>query len=191
MSASKNITKLLQDYAGGNRDALDKLMTLVYPELRRMAEGRMRKEGVRHTLQPTALVNEAFLRLVDVDQIDWKNRAHFFGIAGMMMRRVLLDHARKKLAARRGGKPALIEFDEALHSPENQLGAPSDIIALDAALQELEKIDPRQAKLVELRYFGGLSIEDTALILQCSEGTVKREWVKAKAWIFLRLSNSA
>ncbi len=185
MEAAPNLTKLLISYGQGNKEALEQLVPEVYTELRRLAQSYMRKENSGHTLQATALVHEAFFRLIDQKQIQWQNRAQFFGVAAQLMRRILIDHARQRLAAKRGGSQARIAFDEAVHWTEKDEGP--DLISLDTAMKKLEEIDPRQAKVVELRYFGGLSIEETAHVLETSPATVKRDWTLAKAWLFREL----
>jgi RNA polymerase sigma factor (TIGR02999 family) len=173
-----DLTALLKEWSEGDRDALDQLMPLVYGELRRLAASYLREERPNHTLQPTALVNEAYLRLTRQKNVTWQNRAHFFGIAAQMMRRILVDHARKRQAAKRDAaawKVATAEVDGSDSAP--------DLLALDRALQELEQIDPQQAKVVELRFFAGLTVEETAEVTGISPRTVKREWQTAKAWL--------
>ena len=174
-----DLTALLRDASEGDQAALDRLMPLVYGELRKIAASYLRQERKDHTLQPTALVHEAYLRLTHQKDVAWQNRAHFFGIAAQMMRRILVDHARKRLAAKRDAsawKVATAEVDGGAES------AP-ELLALDRALEELEKIDPQQAKIVELRFFGGLTVEETAEVAGISPRTVKREWRTAKAWL--------
>jgi len=174
-----DLTALLRDASEGNQNALDRLMPLVYGELRKIAASYLRQERKDHTLQPTALVHEAYLRLTHQKDVAWQNRAHFFGIAAQMMRRILVDHARKRQAAKRDAsawKVATAEVDGGAES------AP-ELLALDRALEELEKIDPQQAKIVELRFFGGLTVEETAEVAGISPRTVKREWRTAKAWL--------
>ena len=174
-----DLTALLRDASEGDQTALDRLMPLVYGELRKIAASYLRQERKDHTLQPTALVHEAYLRLTHQKDVAWQNRAHFFGIAAQMMRRILVDHARKRLAAKRDAsawKVATAEVDGGAES------AP-ELLALDRALEELEKIDPQQAKIVELRFFGGLTVEETAEVAGISPRTVKREWRTAKAWL--------
>jgi RNA polymerase sigma factor (TIGR02999 family) len=174
-----DLTALLRDASEGDQNALDRLMPLVYGELRKIAASYLRQERKDHTLQPTALVHEAYLRLTNQRDMAWQNRAHFFGIAAQMMRRILVDHARKRQAAKRDAsawKVATAEVDGGAES------AP-ELLALDRALEELEKIDPQQAKIVELRFFGGLTVEETAEVAGISPRTVKREWRTAKAWL--------
>jgi RNA polymerase sigma factor (TIGR02999 family) len=173
-----DLTALLQEWSGGDRKALDQLMPLVYGELRKTAASYLRDERADHTLQPTALVHEAYLRLTHQREVAWQNRAHFFGIAAQMMRRILVDHARKRKAAKRDAaawRVATAEVDASENAPE--------LLALDRALEELEQIDPQQAKVVELRFFGGLTVEETAEVAGISPRTVKREWRTAKAWL--------
>jgi RNA polymerase sigma factor (TIGR02999 family) len=188
------ITRLLRDWSAGDKSALASLLPLVYEELRMMAARQLRMERQAHTLQRTALVHEAFLRLVDQKQVDWKNRTQFFSIASQIMRRVLVDHARKHLSQKRGGgaEPLRLDEIEALDGAlrRDDLNAllitdatRVDLGAIDDALKRLEAMDPRQGKLVELRFFGGLNIEDTAGVLGISASTVKREWVSARAWL--------
>ena len=181
----QEVTPLLVDWRNGNRAALEKLMPLVYDELRRLAKHYMARENPGHTLQTTALVNEAYLRLIGQQQVEWQNRAHFFAIAAQIMRHLLVDHARSHQYAKRGGGAQQVTLDEvAIVSRE----CSADVLALDEALSRLAAIDPRKSQLVELRYFGGLSTEETAEVLGVSEITVKREWQKAKAWLYRELS---
>jgi RNA polymerase sigma factor (TIGR02999 family) len=182
------VSQLVLDWADGDQAALDRLMPLVYDELRRVAHHYMRREHPGHTLQTTALVDEAYLRLVDQTHTHWSSRAQFFAIASQLMRRILVDHARSHLYAKRGGGARKVALDEvAVLSPER--GA--DLIALDDALQCLSSVDPRKSRIVELRYFGGLSVEETAKILGVSAITVKRDWLVAKAWLRREMSNEA
>jgi RNA polymerase sigma factor (TIGR02999 family) len=175
-----DLTALLQEWSEGDRKALDQLMPLVYEELRKIAASYLREERPSHTLQPTALVNEAYLRLTGQRKVTWQNRAHFFGISAQMMRRILVDHARKRQAAKRDASAWRVSTTEVDGSDADQ--AP-ELLALDRALEELEKIDPQQAKVVELRFFAGLSVEETAEAAGISPRTVKREWRTAKAWL--------
>jgi RNA polymerase sigma factor (TIGR02999 family) len=179
MTSSGHVTRLLADFRGGSQEALNELMPLVYNELRALAANQLKRERSGHTLQPTALVHEAWIRLVDQDA-GWENRAQFFGVAATMMRRVLVDHARAHRAAKRGGPKQKLSLDENIAVSEEQL---TDILAIDELLRRLEAMDQRQARIVELRCFGGLSVEEVALILEVSEPTVKRDWAMAKAWI--------
>lgn len=180
------VTQLLEDWSNGNQTALDKLMPLVDRELHRLAHHYMRREYAGHTLQTTALVNEAYLKLIDQKHVHWKNRAHFFALSAQLMRRILVDHARSRQYAKRGGGAKRISFDEAL-VVSHERGA--DLIALDEALYKLAAIDPRKSKVVELRFFGGLSVEESAVALQISAVTVMREWSMAKAWLYNSLNN--
>jgi RNA polymerase sigma factor (TIGR02999 family) len=175
-----DVTVLLAEMRGGRKDALDRLLPLVYGELRRLAAHYMKDERPGHTLQPTALVHEAFLRLAG-QQTDWRNRAQFMGIAGQLMRRILVDHARKRKAAKRGGP--LVTLNEAIGKPGTYVTHSEEILAVDEALTRLERVDPQQARIVELRYFGGLSPEEVAAALEVSLRTVEREWSTAKAWL--------
>lgn len=184
---SANVTQLLIDWRGGNNDALNQLMPLVYDELRGLAKRYMRRESASHTLQTNALVNEAYLRLVNQQNVEWQSRAHFFAIAAQVMRHLLVDHARSKQYAKRGGGAQQITLDEGLAVTDDNA---VELLALHQALERLEAIDDRKSKIVELRYFGGLSTEETAEVLGVSEITIKREWAKAKAWLFRELSQS-
>ncbi len=169
----------------GRSRALDELLPLVYQELKRLASRYLRRERSNHTLQSTALVHEAFLRLIDQDRIQWQNRAHFFGVAAQMIRRILVDYARAQKSAKRGAGAPRLSLDEALAagaSPD------LDLVALDEALGKLAAIDPEQERIVELRYFAGLSIEETAEVVGISPATVKREWAMAKAWLYQNLA---
>jgi RNA polymerase sigma-70 factor, ECF subfamily len=175
-----DVTELLRHMSQGDEAAASKLIALVYKELRRLAESCMRQERKDHTLQPTALVHEAYLKLVDQRSVEWQSRAHFFGIAAQLMRRILIDHARGHLRDKRGagGKP--IPLDEALiFAPERSL----ELIRLDESLDRLAQIDARQSRIVELRFFAGLTVEETAEALCISPKTVKRDWSMAKAWL--------
>lgn len=178
--AREDVTVLLTKLTEGNEGAAAKLIPLVYDELRRLAGGYMRRERSDHTLQPTALVHEAYLKLVKQRSVDWQGRAHFFGIAAQMMRRILIDHARGHLRDKRGGglKPVPLE-DHLVFAPEQS----SELVKLDQSLERLAKLDPRQSKIVELRFFGGLTVEQTAEVLGISPKTVKRDWSMAKAWL--------
>lgn len=178
--APNEITQLLQDWSGGDQTALDRLMPLVYDELHRLAHQYMRREKAGHLLQTSALINEAYVRLVDQPQIRWENRSHFFGIAARLMRLILVDEARKRNSAKRGGGAIQVSLAEATNVPREQAAS---VIALDDALKSLEAIDSRQGEIVELRFFGGLSIEETAEVLSVSPGTVMRDWTFARAWL--------
>ena len=180
MSSTQEITQLLQQWTDGNEEASEKLLPLLYAELRRMAQRYMRQERPDHTLQTTALINEAYLRLVDWRNVRWQNRAHFFAVCAQVMRRILVDFARSRKYLKRGAGLHLLSLDEV---PEVSLHRASEIIALDDALQRLAEIDPRKSRIVELRFFAGLTIEETAEVLGISEATVKRDWLVAKAWL--------
>ena len=175
------VTQLLQQWHEGDQEALEALMPLVYNELKRLAGSYLRRERPDHTLQSAALVNEAYLRLVDQTQTRWQNKEHFYGIAAQMMRRVLADHARGHNAAKRGAGVPELELDETIAQAQSRN---IDVLDLEEALQKLEKLDPQQGKIVELRFFSGLSIEDTANVLGISPATVKRDWAAARAWLF-------
>jgi RNA polymerase sigma-70 factor (ECF subfamily) len=177
----KDITQLLVDWRNGDKAAVDRLMPLVYDELRRLASNFFRRERFNHTLQPTALVNEAYLHLVGRSEVSWQNRAHFFGAAAQLMRHILIDHARTHNAAKRGGGEIRVSLKEELVATEQR---EVDLIALDSALDQLASLDEQQSRIVELRYFGGLSIDETAEVLAISPATVKREWSTAKAWLY-------
>jgi len=174
------LTQLLIAWGNGDEAAREELMPLVYGELHRLAHGYMGKERVDHTLQTSALVNEAYLRLIDQKRVQWQNRAHFFGIAARMMRRILVDYARNRRYAKRGGDAFRVTLDETFIVPEERS---AEVLALDYALNSLAEIDARKGQIVELRFFGGLSIEETAEVLQVSPGTVMRDWTLAKAWL--------
>lgn len=180
------ITQLLIAWSDGRREALESLMPLVYEDLHRMAGGYMRREPAGHPLQPTALVHEAYVRLIDQRQVKWRNRAHFFGVAAGMMRRILVDQARLRRAEKRGGgweRVTLVDDDVAADGPDIV-----DVVALHESLERLAAFDPQQERIVELRYFGGLTIEETAEVLGISAATVVREWTIAKAWLRADLS---
>jgi RNA polymerase sigma factor (TIGR02999 family) len=182
---SAEVTGLLKAWSGGDRAALDRLTPVVYEELRRMARLHMRNERVGNTLQTTALVNEVYLRLVDVKNVDWQHRAQFFAISAQMMRRILVDAARARGSRKRGGGAEKVNVDEvAVLSPEPE----ESIVALDAALEAFAKLAPRQAKVVELRYFAGLSEQEIAEVTQTSTRTVERDWTFARAWMMRELS---
>ena len=174
------ITRLLVDWRDGDKAALDRLVPLVYRELRRLAGYYMRRQRAHHTLQTSALINEAYLRLIDHKNMRWENRAHFYAVAAQAMRRILVDHARSRGYAKRGGGALKMSFDEAVIGAEER-GA--ELIALDDALQDLAAIDPRKCQIVELRYFGGLSVDETAEVIGVSSVTVMREWRSAKGWL--------
>lgn len=181
MTASpKGVTQLLVAWSDGDAAARDELMPLVYEELRRLAHRYMGRERIGHTLQTSGLVNEAYLRLIDQSQVHWQNRAHFFGIAAQMMRRILVDYARSRGYAKRGGDARQVSLDQAALVSEERA---ADVVALDDALKGLAEMDLRKSQIVELRFFGGLSIEETAEVLAVSPGTVMRDWTLAKAWL--------
>lgn len=188
MSSQADVTQLLHDWIDGRQDALDRLLPEVYAELRRLAASYLRRERPDHSLQATALVHEAFLKLVDQRAVRWQSRAHFFGIAAQMMRRILVDHARARRSDKRGGTARRLPLDEALAVAESR---DIDLVALDDALTRLATLDPRQSKLVELRFFGGLTMEETADVLGISPATVGREWTAAKAWLHTALRGAA
>jgi RNA polymerase sigma factor (TIGR02999 family) len=184
--ASREVTRLLVDWGNGDRAALDELMPLVYDELRRLAGRYMRRESPGHTLQTSALINEAYLRLVDQRSVKWQNRAHFFGVAAQLMRRILVDHARNRSRAKRGGGAQMVSLvDSAATSVEI-----AEVLALDETLNELAEMDPRKSKIVEMKFFGGLTTEEVAVILDVTPRTVEREWRKAKAWLYRALSKT-
>lgn len=173
------------DWSDGDQAALDKLIPVVYQEMRRLAHHYMRQERAGHTLQTTALVNEAYMRLADYKRMRWQNRAHFFAVAALVMRRILVEHARGRDYAKRGGGTERVALDEAAFVSE---GRSAEVIAVDDALKELEAWDARKGRIVELRFFGGLSIDETAEVLKISPTTVQREWRSAKAWLHRAIS---
>jgi len=181
----QEVTQLLLAWSNGDQTALEKLTPMVYEELRRLAHRYMRRELPGHTLQTTALVNEAYLRLIDAGNLRWQNRAHFFAISAQLMRRILVDFARRRNFLKRGGEAQQVSLDEALVIANAR---DSDLVALDEALSELAAIDPRQSRVVELRFFGGLSVEETAEVLNVSPDTVMRDWKVAKLWLLRELS---
>ena len=182
------ITQLLVEWGSGNQAALDKLYPLVYEELRRMAHRFMRRERKGHTLQTTALINEAYLRLVDQKNVHWANRSHFFGISAQIMRRILVDHARRYAYDKRGGGAQKVSLDEAALVTKDRA---RELLLLDEALNGLAKLDPRRSKVVELRYFGGLNNSEIAALLKISANTVMRDWNMARAWIYQQLTESS
>ena len=181
------ITQLLAEWSNGNQTALDKLYPLVYDELHKMAGRYMNRERRDHTLQTTALINEAYVRLVDQKHVHWENRAHFFAISAQIMRRILIDHARRHAYAKRGGGAQKVSLDETAIVASDPA---TDLILLDEALGRLAEIDPRRGQVVELRYFGGLNNEEIAGVLKISENTVTRDWNMARAWLYQELSGS-
>lgn len=180
MQEEGDVTGLLLAASGGNREALDRLFPLVYDELRRVARRRLSGERSDHTLATTALVHEAYLKLVNLDRIDWQNRAHFYGVAAQAMRRILIDYAVRRKAEKRGGGRRRVSLDEELVLAEENVGP---LLALNEALERLESLDERQARVVEARFFAGLTIEETAVALSISPATVKRDWRMARAWL--------
>lgn len=184
MNENRDVTVLLSALTRGDEGAATKLIPVVYDELRRLAGSYMRRERVDHTLQATALVHEAYLKLIEQRSVNWQSRAHFFGVAAQLMRRILIDHARGHSRQKRGGDEQKISLDEALVFSEQQA---DELLAVDDSLNQLAKIDPRQAKIVEMRFFGGLSVEEAAEVLGVSPKTVKRDWSVAKAWLYADL----
>jgi RNA polymerase sigma factor (TIGR02999 family) len=182
---SADITGLLVSWSRGDASALDRLMPVVYAECRRLAEQQIRREGREHTLDPTGLVHELYLRLVDQRRATWENRAQFFGVAARMMRRILVDYARARRATKRGGSALLVPLDLASDTPNDDRA--EDVVAIDDALARLEQVDGEQARIIELRFFAGLTVEETAQIVGRSPRTVKREWRLARAWLFREL----
>ena len=179
-TSSESVTRLLVDASAGKQDAVNTLFPIVYAEMRRLAASYLRRERPGHTLQSTALVHEAYLRLIN-QKVSWQNRAHFLGIAAQTMRRILLDHAKRRIAAKRGGGQLTLRVDESVIAGK---GRDLNLIALDKALSELEKIDPIRSRIVEMRFFGGLSNEEAAEVLGVSAPTVQRQWAGARAWLF-------
>jgi RNA polymerase sigma factor (TIGR02999 family) len=188
LSKRGEITEMLKACGGGNREAMDTLMPLVYKELQQQARRFLNRERQNHTLQTTALVHEAYLRLIDQRFVDWQNRAHFFGMAANMMRRILVNYAVSRQREKRGGAGSDLPLEEAMNVASEERDV--DLLALDKALNELAELDERQAQIVELRYFSGLSIEEAAEVLHISPATVKRDWSMAKAWLRSELENS-
>ena len=184
----RHVTTLLVKWSGGDEAAMQELVPLVYDELRRVARRQMSREREDHVLQATALVNEAFLRLVDVHEIQWRDRTHFFAMSARLMRRVLVDHARARALRKRGGGAPHVTFDENLATPPL---TPGDLVALDDALKALAAVHERKARVVELRHFGGLSVEETADVLEVSVETVMRDWKFAKTWLLRELSHAS
>jgi len=185
MQSPENVTQLLVDWSKGDQRALDKLMPMVYSELRRLAGSYLRRERQNHTLQPTALVNEAYLKLIDQKNARWQNRAQFYGVAAQLMRRILVDHARQHQAAKRGGSDqqrlSITSAGELAEKPD------MDLLALHEALEELRAFDSQQERIVELRFFGGLSIEETAEVMGLGHATIERDWKMARAWLRRKL----
>ncbi len=185
-TSTQELTQMLIQLSAGKSEVVDEILPLIYDELRRLASSYLRRERSDHTLQPTALVHEAYIKLIDQTQVEWQNRAHFFGIAANIMRRILVDHARKHNANKRGGEFDKMLLEENLIVVTNEKSV--DLLALDEALETLAKVDPQKSRIVELRYFGGLSVEETAEVLGVSEITVKRHWRMAKAWLYGQIS---
>jgi RNA polymerase sigma-70 factor (ECF subfamily) len=184
-ASQQQVTQLLAEWSGGDATALDKLIPLVQPELRRLAHQYMNREAAGNTLQTTALVNEAYLQFVDKTHPHWQNRPHFFAVAAQLMRRIMVDHARERHALKRGGAPLKVTLEEAALVSETR-GA--ELLALDEALEKLAAFDPRMCKIVEMRYFGGLTLEEIAAVLKVHRNTVVRDWSMAKAWLYAALS---
>jgi RNA polymerase sigma factor (TIGR02999 family) len=187
-TSTSEVTQLLLAWGNGDKAALDRLMPLLYDELRRLAASYLRRERDGHTLETSALAHEAYMRLVDQNLVQWRNRAHFFGIAAQMMRRILVDHARSHRYAKRGGGARRVSLDEA---PQLGVQRAPDLVALDDALQALAQVDPEKARIVELRFFGGLTTEEVAEVMGVSTATVTRHWRLARAWLYRALSNGA
>jgi RNA polymerase sigma factor (TIGR02999 family) len=186
-----DVTRLLQEWRSGRQDALDRLMPLVYDELHLMASRHLAHEWRVGSLQTTALVNEAYLKLVGQRQVDWQNRAHFFALAATLMRRILVDSARREQRQKRGAGVSPVPLDDAAAAPQPVALDTVDALALDAALTRLAELDPDQARIVELRFFGGLTVEETAEVVGISPATVKREWALAKGWLYRELTNGS
>jgi RNA polymerase sigma factor (TIGR02999 family) len=189
MNDGHDVTGLLRRWSEGDPQALEALIPLVYEELRRLAASYLRSERPGHTLQPTALVHEAYLRMLGQKNVLWQNRTHFFGIAAQMMRRILIDDARRRSAAKRDGGPLRVDLD-VLENGEASVDRATELLALDRALEQLEKLDPRQARIVELRFYGGLTVEETSEVAGISTATVKREFRIARAWLRQELDAS-
>jgi len=186
MEQEQNITILLREWSGGDREAMDGLLPLVYNELHKQARRYLRRERQDHTLQTTALIHEAYMKLIGQKNVEWESRNHFFAIAAKMMRRILVDHARTRHRDKRGGDDVKLQLDQAMNVAVDEQNV--DLIALDDALNRLEKLDPQQARVVELRYFSGLSLEETAEALNISRATAARDWAMAKAWLHRELT---
>ena len=184
-SPANEVTRLLVKWGEGDAAALERLMPLVYDELRRLARQCMRRESPGHSIQPTALVHEAYLKLIGQRDVRWQNRAHFFGIAAQAMRRILVDHARTRQRDKRGGGAVKVSLSEAVAAAEAKT---ADMLALDEALESLAAVDLRKCRVVELRFFGGLSVEETAEVLRVSPATVMHDWSMAKAWLYAQVS---
>ena len=187
MTPPADVTQLLLAWNNGDPAALDNLMPIVYAELRRLAQWHMRFEAPQHSLQATGLVNEAYLRLVDQKRVNWQNRVHFFGAAAQIIRRVLVDHARARDRLKRGGDAVRISLYDEIGAVQ---GVDLDVVALDHALTKLAELDPQQERVIELRFFAGLSIEETAAVLDISRNTVKRDWATARAWLYREMTST-
>src|SRR6185369_7987718 len=188
MTSDAGITELLVDWNNGDKSAIERLLPLVERELHRLAHAYMRREGPNHTLQTTALINETYLRLIDQKKVQWQNRAHFFGIAAQIMRRILLNYARDQNRQKRGGRAIHVSLSQAMIMPAEK---DRELIALNDALIRLEELDARKSKVVELRYFGGLSVEEAAEVLNVAPITVMRDWQFAKAWLAREMQNGS
>ena len=188
MDTSPDLTQLLLAWGDGDHGALDELAPQIYRELKKLAKSYLRRERAGHTLQPTALAHEAFIKLIDQRDVRWRNRAHFFGIAAQAMRRILVDHARARFAEKRGSGGAVVSLDEAIDVSDPRA---DQLIALDEALKRLAQFDPNKGRVIELRYFGGLTLEETAEVLGVSRATVVREWRMAKAWLYGELKKGS
>lgn len=184
---TRPVTQLLAELSAGNQQALDQLLPLIYDELRQMAARYLGRERRGHTLQATALVHEAYFRLVDQRAVQWRDRSHFFAIAAQAMRRILVDHARARQASKRGAGFARVTIDDGAVLGDDSALPPEELLAIDEALTELAALDPQQGRIVELRFFGGFTVEETAEVLGISPATVKREWATARAWLHRRL----
>lgn len=184
MSDSVDLTLMLKDLKAGNKTVVDEIMPIVYAELKRIASFQMNKERKDHTLSPTSLVHEAYLKLVNQKETDWKNRAHFFALASISMRRILINYAQKKLAVKRGGDAPMVTFNEEVMSQDSNA---EDIIMIDRALDKLNKLNERQAKVVEYKFFGGLEFDEIAEVLKVSLPTIRRDWRLARAWLIREL----
>lgn len=187
-SRPDEITQMLIELTDGNTEVVNQILPHIYEELRRLAGSYLRRERPDHTLQPTALVHEAYMKLIDQKQVRWQNRAHFFGIAAQVMRRILMDHARKHKAEKRGGEADKLPLEDEILVVSNEKS--DELIALDDALERLAKLDPQKARIVELRYFGGLSIEEAAEVTGVSVPTVNRQWRMAKAWLYGQIAGA-
>jgi len=185
-----DVTRILHEWKDGSREALDRLIPIVYEELRTIASRQLAREWRHDRLQTTTVVNEAYVKLFAQRQVDWQNRGHFFAIAAQLMRRILVDHARRELREKHGGRAIHVELSDALSTAAEPSLDVLDAVALDAALQKLEALDPDQGRIVELRFFGGLTVEETAAALGISPATVKREWAVAKGWLYRELKGS-